>query len=123
MQFLPSEASETDKFKQILARRVAARYYPSYIVAEKLRISPLALSKITSSFMVIGPDGSKVNLGLSLKFEAKGMKVMEYTRKEGRTWEFSDKSLQLIRDYKVRGSKVHNVSSRASRIGQIPRGL
>lgn len=102
MQFLPSEANETEKFKQVLARRVAARYYPSWIVAEKLVLSPLALSKVTSNFMVINADGSKTNLGLSLKFEAKGMKVMEYTRKEGRTWEFSDKALQLIREYKVR---------------------
>lgn len=51
--------------------------------------------------MVLGPDGSKVNLGLSLKFEAKGMKVMEYSRKDGRTWEFSDKALALIRSYKT----------------------
>ncbi|KZV90588.1 hypothetical protein EXIGLDRAFT_616721 [Exidia glandulosa HHB12029] len=101
LAFLPAEANETEKFKQILAKRVATRYWPSWIVAEKLNLSAFALSKITSSFMVLGPDGSKVNLGLSLKFEAKGMKVMEYSRKDGRTWEFSDKALTLIRSYKT----------------------
>ncbi|EJD45961.1 hypothetical protein AURDEDRAFT_63788 [Auricularia subglabra TFB-10046 SS5] len=99
--FIRTEAREPDRFKEILGTRIASRYFPSYIVAEKLNMSPLALSRITSAFMVIGPDGSKVNLGLGLKFEAKGLKVMEYTRKEGRTWEFSDKAMQLIRNYKT----------------------
>jgi len=66
-------------------------------------ITALALARITSSFMVITSDGQKTNLGLSLKFEAKGMKVLDYSQKSanGRGWEFSDKAIQLIRDYKV----------------------
>ena len=65
-------------------------------------MSGRALSKVMSSFMVLTSDSSKSNLGLSLKFEAKGLKVIEYSRKDGRFWEFSDKAIQLIRDYKVR---------------------
>ena len=64
-------------------------------------ISGLALAKITSSFMVITSDGQKTNLGLSLKFEAKSQKVLDYSRKDGRSWEFSEKAVQLIKDYKV----------------------
>ena len=52
--------------------------------------------------MVVGSDGSKSNVGLSLKFEAKALKVIEYSRKDGRYWEFSDKAIQLIREFKVR---------------------
>jgi hypothetical protein len=37
-------------------------------------ISGRALSKITSSFMVIISDNSKIDLGLSLKFEAKTLR-------------------------------------------------
>ena len=66
-----------------------------------LGISGRALSKITSSFMVIGNDGQKTNLGLSLKFEAKALKVVNYSRKNGRYWEFSEKAVNLIREYKV----------------------
>jgi 5'-3' exoribonuclease 1 len=66
-----------------------------------LGISGRALSRITSSFMVLIDDGSKVNLGLSLKFEAKSMKVLEYSKKEGRYWEFSEKAIDLIREYQV----------------------
>lgn len=77
-------------------------YYPAFKVAQMLSISGLALAKITSSFMVLSADGQKTNLGLSLKFEAKGMKVLGYSRKDGRTWEFSERALNLLRGYKVR---------------------
>ena len=51
--------------------------------------------------MVITSDNQKQNLGLSLKFEGKGLKVMDYSRKDGRNWEFSEKAMELIRNYKV----------------------
>ena len=63
-------------------------------------ISSRALSRVTSSFMVLS-EGQKINLGLSLKFEAKSMKVLEYSRKDGRNWEFSDQAVALIKEYKV----------------------
>lgn len=66
-----------------------------------LGLSSHALSKITSSFMVLTSDGSKHNLGLSLKFEAKGLKVIGYSRKTDRFWEFSDKAVDILREYKV----------------------
>lgn len=74
-------------------------------------MSGLAVSKITSSFMVIPNDGVKTNLGLSLKFGGKGLKVMNYTRKEDRGWEYSAKAVELLRDYKVcyfRGRVIRN---------------
>ena len=66
-----------------------------------LGISSKALSKITASFMVLTGDGSKSNLGLSLKFEAKSLKVVGYSRKMDRYWEFRDKAVDLLREYKV----------------------
>lgn len=51
--------------------------------------------------MVLGTDNSKTNLGLCLKYEAKGLKVMGYTRKGGRSWEYSDKAVDLVREYQV----------------------
>jgi 5'-3' exoribonuclease 1 len=64
-------------------------------------LSGRAIGKITSSFMVITSNGQKNNIGLSLKFEAKVLKVIDYARKEGRYWEFSEKAVELIRDYSV----------------------
>ena len=53
--------------------------------------------------MVIASDGQKSNLGLSLKFEAKSMKVLDYSQKSanGRGWEYSEQAIRLIEDYKV----------------------
>ena len=73
-------------------------------------LSGRAVGKITSSFMVITSNGQKTNIGLSLKFEAKALKVIDYSRKDGRYWEFSEKAIELIRDYKVRRSDYNGPS-------------
>ncbi|XP_006459675.1 hypothetical protein AGABI2DRAFT_184268 [Agaricus bisporus var. bisporus H97] len=102
LAFFPSEKAEMEKFKAVVNNRRASRYIPSFRAAESLRISPRALSRITSSFMVVtGHDKQKINLGLSLKFEAKSLKVVDYTRKDGRHWEYSEKAMELLREYKA----------------------
>ena len=62
--------------------------------------------------MVIAGGGSKSNLGLSLKFEAKALKVIEYSRKDGRYWEFSGKAVDLIHQYKATYPEVFRVLDR-----------
>lgn len=71
------------------------------MLSRTLGMSGLSLSKITSSLMLWGPE-SKLNAGLNLKFEAKSQKVLGYSRKTDNGWEFSNKAVDLIRDYKVR---------------------
>ncbi|KAI0663830.1 exonuclease II [Cubamyces menziesii] len=110
--FFPSEKTENERFKSVVSNRLQNKYYPSFKVAEMLGISARALSKITSSFMVVGSDGNKNNLGLSLKFEAKGLKVIEYSRKDGRYWEFSQKAVELIQEYKNKYPEVFEVLDR-----------
>ena len=75
-----------------------APYTPSFAVAKMLNLNPLVLSKITSRFEVILDDG-KTNLGLNLKFEAKKLKVLGYSRRSQNGWEFSQKAIDLIRQY------------------------
>ena len=75
-------------------------YTPSFAVAKTLGLNPLVLSKITSSFQV-ALDDSRVNLGLNLKFEAKKLKVLGYSRKAS-GWEFSEKAVQLIQQYMIK---------------------
>jgi 5'-3' exoribonuclease 1 len=72
-------------------------------------ISGRGLSRITSSFLVVTPDNLKINLGLNLKFEAKALKVIDYSRKDRQYWEFSEKAVDLIREYKVSGCPGLNV--------------
>src|SRR5690606_31675964 len=71
---------------------------PSFAVARKLRILPLVLSKITASFSVMSGE-ERCNLGLNLKFEAKKLKVLGYSRKRGNGWEFSEKAIKLLQEY------------------------
>ncbi|KAF4555092.1 5'-3' exoribonuclease 1-like protein [Elsinoe fawcettii] len=71
---------------------------PGFAVAKMLNLHPLALSKITSSFRVQS-SGLQLNLGLNLKFEAKKQKVLGYSRKGERGWEYSQKAIALIAEY------------------------
>ncbi|KAL8858600.1 MAG: hypothetical protein Q9178_004894 [Gyalolechia marmorata] len=76
-------------------------YTPSFAVARMLGLNPLVLSKITSAFQVF-VDDQRVNVGLNLKFEAKGLKVLGYSRKAANGWEFSQKAIQLVQQYMVK---------------------
>lgn len=76
-----------------------APYYPAPAVCKVVGMSALCLSKLTSSFTVV-VDDDRVNLGLNLKFEGKKMKVLGYSRRNQMGWEYSDKAVVLLQDYK-----------------------
>lgn len=64
-----------------------------------LGLHPLVLSKITSAFSVSALGLPRLNLGLNLKFESKKLKVLGYSRKSDKGWEFSDKAIALLSEY------------------------
>ncbi|KAJ9644251.1 uncharacterized protein PV06_05233 [Exophiala oligosperma] len=76
-------------------------YTPSFQVARSLNLNALALAKITSSYSVM-VDDQRVNLGLNLKFEAKKLKVLGYSRKSQSGWEFSQRAVELIQQYMIK---------------------
>ena len=76
-------------------------YTPSFAVAKNLALNPLVLSKITASFQVNLYE-TRVNLGLNLKFEAKKLKVLGYSRRGINGWEFSQKAIDLVQQYMIR---------------------
>ena len=98
--YLLTEKSKEPQFGHQIAAQVEQHnpYVPSYQVARMLGLNPLVLSKITSSFSVM-VDDERQNLGLNLKFEAKKLKVLGYSRKRGNGWEFSEKAIALLREY------------------------
>lgn len=112
LAFFPSEKEELAQFKRIASTK-SADYFPSRQVANVLKLSPRSLSKITSSFMVLSSHGEKTNLGLSLKFEAKALKVVGYSRKNNQYWEFSEKAVELLREYKAMFPEVFTVLDQA----------
>ncbi|EME81653.1 uncharacterized protein MYCFIDRAFT_215434 [Pseudocercospora fijiensis CIRAD86] len=85
-----------------IAAQAEARnpYVPSYAVARQLHLHPLVLSKLTSAFTVMS-SGLKLNLGLNLKFEAKKQKVLGYSRKSDKGWEYSPKAIDLLKQYMI----------------------
>lgn len=90
--------TEKTKEPQFGHHIVQEPYIPSYQVARMLGLNPLVLSKITSSFSVM-VENERQNLGLNLKFEAKRLKVIGYSRKRNNGWEFSQKTIDLLRNY------------------------
>lgn len=98
----PQQGKIGDFGRSIVAQADRLTHYtPSFAVAKMLGLSPLVLSKITSAFQVI-VDENKVNVGLNLKFEAKGLKVLGYSRKAASGWEFSQKAIQLLQQYMIK---------------------
>ncbi|KXN84037.1 5'-3' exoribonuclease 1 [Leucoagaricus sp. SymC.cos] len=97
----PSDKSGDERLKGPLRSLGQTRWTPSWKAANLLRITPRALSRITSSFTISIGQEQKTNIGLDMKFEAKAFKVLEYTQKPARHWEYSEKAIELVKDYKV----------------------
>jgi 5'-3' exoribonuclease 1 len=95
--------AKKEEFGRQIARNAErlSPYTPSYAVAKALQLNALALSKLTSSFSV-RVDDSRVNLGLNLKFEAKKLKVLGYSRRGETGWEFSRPAVDLIQQYMIK---------------------
>ena len=103
IQILALKVKESVEFARDIVKQSEREkaYFPSFRVATLVKMKPLTLSKITSSFSVFTGE-TKWNLGLCLKFEARRQKVLGYARRVPEGWQFSEKALSLIREYKAR---------------------
>ncbi len=101
--WLSTVKGKESEFGRDIARNAEklSPYTPSYAVARMLNLNALVLSKITSSFQVT-LDNDRLNLGLNLKFEAKKLKVLGYSRRGPTGWEFSQKAIDLLQQYMVK---------------------
>ncbi|KAJ9659480.1 exonuclease II Exo2 [Coniosporium apollinis] len=99
---LTSKNREREFGREIVAMAErSVPYIPSFQVARMLNLNPLVLSKLTSAFNV-NSSSLRLNLGLNLKFEAKKLKVLGYSRKGDSGWEYSQKAIDLITQYMIR---------------------
>lgn len=98
-QYFSTDTQELQAFAQVAASRAKTLYYPSPVVCKQLHISALTLSKITSGLMIDPPSGNRMNIGLNLKFEARSQKVLGYAQRNERGWEYSQKAIDLIKEY------------------------
>nr|ODO02291.1 5'-3' exoribonuclease 1 [Cryptococcus depauperatus CBS 7855] len=95
-----NEDQENVEFMKLVAHRPSGVWYPAPVLCKRLGISALALSRITSTLLVQLEDGSRTNIGLPLKFESKGLKVLGYTKRNDRGWEYSELAAQKLGAYK-----------------------
>lgn len=84
-------------------KTLQANYMNVGQAAQRLSISPHLLSRITGTVYVIKQAGAassaKLNLGLNLKFNKKNEEVPGYTRKEGSTWLYSQRAVEVVAAY------------------------
>ena len=90
----------------------AVHYIPSFIIAKKLGLHPLFLSRITTKFMLADVSGRHINVGIPVKFEAKHEKVLGYARKGIKGWEYSNLTINLITEYKNKFPEFFNKLSK-----------
>lgn len=65
-------------------------------------LSKLVFSRITGVVLIGSkndPEGKKTNIGLNLKFTRKHEEIPGYTRKINDNWLYSDKAVQLVKQY------------------------
>lgn len=75
------------------------KYHSAFESAKILGISTRFLSKITSTYMIVDSNNRKINVGLSLKYEGKGIKTLGYTKKVSKFWDYSDLAINMIQEY------------------------
>lgn len=102
---IQSELEPSIGKKRLSIERTEIRYLPSFEAARVLKISPLFLSKVAGSFL-LKDKNSKLNVGLDIKFEVRRLKVLGYTRKGPKVWEYSPLAIQLLKDYRSKFPKI-----------------
>lgn len=73
-------------------------YQPSFKIAKILHISTLFLSKITAKMVVLA-DNKKFDIGLNIRNEGKRLKVLGYSQRNLKGWNYSELAIKLIRQY------------------------
>lgn len=80
-------------------------------LSELLQLSPLLLSKLTSIFYLysIQDNNLRVNIGLGLKFDKQGLKILNWSEKHpSGYWMFNRKLIDILKEYKKNFSRVMN---------------
>ncbi|KAK5962312.1 chromatin-binding exonuclease XRN1 PWA37_000354 [Arxiozyma heterogenica] len=98
-----SRGSEPTIGKEMVARDASLiHYFPSFVIAKELNLNRLFLARITSKFLIADNEGKQVNVGIPVKFEAKHQKVLGYARKNQKGWEYSNLTVNLLKEYSTR---------------------
>ncbi|KNC49529.1 5'-3' exoribonuclease [Thecamonas trahens ATCC 50062] len=98
------------------------RYVSTNDAAREVGMSQLAVARITGAVTVSVPGPATIHIGLGVKFSGRGLRIVGYARRRtirsaGGTarqiWEFSTKTLGLLKTLKARFPTFVNALSRA----------
>ncbi|CAI8010817.1 5'-3' exoribonuclease 1 [Geodia barretti] len=87
------------------SHRLSVRYLPSYLVAQKLGLNSLLLSRISGNIQVEkgSPENAKerekISIGLNLKFERRNKEMPGYCRRTTEGWAYSPAAIGLVKSY------------------------
>lgn len=84
------------------------KYYPSPVVAKMVSMPPLVLSKMMSSMRVSFGSKGSINAGLNIKFDARKLKVLGFSRKNSYGWEYSENAVRLVLEYRKKFPELIN---------------
>lgn len=108
--------SEPTIGKEMVARdSELIKFFPSFVIAKQLNLNRLFLARITSRFLINDAAGKRVNVGIPVKFDSKHQKVLGYARKNIKGWEYSNLTINLLKEYNTRFHEFfHNLSNMAN---------
>eukprot|EP00835_Amoeboradix_gromovi_P000648 NODE_24_length_36516_cov_0.652470.p1 type:complete len:1168 gc:universal NODE_24_length_36516_cov_0.652470:9695-6192(-) len=76
----------------------SAQYLQPRAICKRFNISGLLLSKLTST-LKCRYNNRLVNLGLNMKYQARGLKVINKSRMVNDRWEYSSELVEILRQY------------------------
>lgn len=99
----------------------AERYFNGHTIANSVGISSYILSRLTGTIYVVAGSAKlaieqanprRVNVGLNLKFTKRGEEVPGYTKYVQSQWQYSQKTIDVLRLYKAKFPEMVEVLSK-----------
>ena len=117
LAFIADLVQEHSIIRKLVQQRAQDSYFHAGQVANRLKISSLVLSKLTSSIFIMN-HGQKSNIGLNLKFEARSRKVLGYTRRGHQGWEYSERAVLLVVEFMKAFPEIPRILARRLKDGE-----
>lgn len=80
-------------------------YHPNYAMAQRLGIGGHIVARLTGTVFVTSGN-AKVNIGLGLRYNSRGLEVPGFSRKVNEVWLFSNEVGEILKDYSEKFPEV-----------------
>jgi 5'-3' exoribonuclease 1 len=73
-------------------------YHPNYVMAQRLGIGGHVVARLTGTVFVTSGN-AKINIGLGLRYNSRGLEVPGFSRKVDEVWLFSNEVADILNEY------------------------